>query len=132
MNQATDIVSEHLQQNFVDLRYSRFAAHGVPEHSLDGRERGFDIRPLVICLQKLFAVQDEILEQFVWLPFAPLMRLVVGVGVCRALWPQIILQTVPRALLRKFSGREQFTLKGAMRLLFREEDKRELSTRRRP
>src|ERR1039458_5959240 len=65
MNQATDIVSEHLQQDFVDLRYSRLAAHRISEHALDGRERRLDIRPLVICLQKLFAVQNEVGEQLV-------------------------------------------------------------------
>ena len=59
MNQATDIASEHLQQDFIDLRYPCPAAHGVTEHALDGRERRLDIRPLVIRLQKFFAVQTN-------------------------------------------------------------------------
>ena len=65
MNQATDIVREHFQQDFVYLRDSRLAAHRVPEYALDRGERRLDIRPLVIRLQKLFAVQDEIRKQFV-------------------------------------------------------------------
>jgi hypothetical protein len=65
MNQAADIMSEHLQQDFVDLRYPRLAAHRVTEYALDGRERSLDIRALVISLQKLFAVQDEMREQLV-------------------------------------------------------------------
>jgi hypothetical protein len=34
MNQATDIVSEHFQQDFVDLRSVRSAAHQIPEDAL--------------------------------------------------------------------------------------------------
>lgn len=63
MNQATDIMREHFQQDFVDLRNSRLAANGIAEHALDRRERSLDIRPFVIRLQKLLAMQNELSEQ---------------------------------------------------------------------
>ena len=58
-NQAANIVSEHLQQDFVDLCNACSAAHRVPEHALDSGEGRLRVRPLVVRLQEFFAMQDE-------------------------------------------------------------------------
>jgi hypothetical protein len=55
MNQTSNIVGEHLEQDFVDLRYCCLAAHGIAEYPLDCGERGFDIRALVLFAQKFLA-----------------------------------------------------------------------------
>jgi hypothetical protein len=65
MNKASDIVREDLQQHFVDLGNSRLATHGIPEDALDGGESRFDVRPLVVSLQKRFPVQNEKAEQLI-------------------------------------------------------------------
>jgi hypothetical protein len=65
MNQAADIMREHFQQDFIDLRNVRSAAHRVPERALDRGEGRFRIRALVVCLQEFLAVHDEVAEESV-------------------------------------------------------------------
>lgn len=53
MNHAHDIVSEHLQQQFVDLRDGCSAPHEIPKLPFHRGERGLNVAALVVCLQKI-------------------------------------------------------------------------------
>lgn len=65
MNCANDIVSNELQQQFVDLRDRALAPHKVTEHPLDGAERRFDVAPLMIDAKERFAVETVEVKQLV-------------------------------------------------------------------
>ena len=63
MNQTDDIMRQHLQQHFVDLRNFRLASDEVSELALHRGERGFHVAALVIVSEKFIALEIVQVEQ---------------------------------------------------------------------
>ena len=59
MNNTTDVVPEHLAQDFVYLARFRFASESFAKFSFDHGERGFDVRSSVVILKELILMKME-------------------------------------------------------------------------
>lgn len=60
MNEHDEVMTENLTKRLVDHRGIRLAAKAITKFPLNHAESGFDIRPLVIVLQKLRALELEV------------------------------------------------------------------------
>ena len=65
MDKNDKIMTQYLTKNLVDHRHVGLASKTIAEFSLHHRERGFNVRPLVVVLQKLFALELKVMERFV-------------------------------------------------------------------
>ena len=63
VNEADKVVTQHLQEGFVNLRHWRLAPNLVAELPLHRAEGGFDVAAPVIEGEKFFAVQTKKVEQ---------------------------------------------------------------------
>src|SRR5260370_13289961 len=65
MNENDKIMTQYLTKNFVDHRNVSLAKQAVAELSLHHGERGFNVRPLMVVLQKLFPFELEVVKRLV-------------------------------------------------------------------
>src|SRR5260370_15986265 len=65
MNEHHEIMTEQFRDNFIDHSNIGLAPQAVAELSLHHRERGLDVRPLVVMLQKLFTLELEVMKRFI-------------------------------------------------------------------
>lgn len=63
VNDHRDVMSEHLQQQLVDLCRGRLAAHEVAELPLDRAEGGFGVAAAMVDGQKLSAFEAVVVKQ---------------------------------------------------------------------
>ena len=64
VNQDNEIVAEYLAQSLVDHRNVRLAAKAIAEFPLHHAKCGFDIRTLVIVLQKVRPPERKVVVHF--------------------------------------------------------------------
>src|SRR5437667_10362116 len=60
MNEHHKIMTEHLTKRFVDHRGIRLAPERIAKLPLEHGKGAFDVRPLVVMLQKLISLEHEI------------------------------------------------------------------------
>src|SRR5580704_2459436 len=65
MDNHYEIMTEHFAENFVNHCHIGLAPQAIAELSLHHRERGLDVRPLVVVLQKLFPLELKVVKCFV-------------------------------------------------------------------
>src|SRR5260370_42338855 len=65
MDENDKVMTEYLTKNFIDHSNIGLAPQAVAELSLHHRERGLDVRPLVVMLQKLFTLELEVMKRFI-------------------------------------------------------------------
>jgi DNA polymerase-4 len=63
LDQAAEVVAEHLAQHFVDHRHVGLAPHRIAELPLDHRERRFDVRLKVVVGHVLFLLELEVVDE---------------------------------------------------------------------
>jgi hypothetical protein len=57
LNQAADVVGQHLAQRLIDLRCFSFASQAITKLRLDHAKRGFNIASFVVLLEKPLLVK---------------------------------------------------------------------------